>query len=82
MGAEKLFSPRGILVLSRKLDRAKLIHELRHGLVLASRAAPLGPLEFLPGASRDKVIRQFVAPRIDSVPKQLLGLIAPPSGLC
>ena len=62
MGAKKLFSPFGILVLRWKLNRAKLVHEPRYRLVLASRAAPLGLLKLLLGARCDKVLGQFVAP--------------------
>jgi hypothetical protein len=82
LGAEKLFSPVGILVLSRKLNRAKLIHGPRYRLALASGAAPLGRVKLLPCVSRGKVLGQFVAPRVDAVAKQLLCLIALPAGLC
>ena len=82
MGAKKLFSPFGILVLRWKLDRAKLIHEPSDRLALASRAAPLGLLKLLLGASCAQVLSQFVAPRVNAIPKQLLGLIALLAGLC
>ena len=82
MGAKKLFSPFWILVLRWKLDRAKLIHEPIYRLVLASCAQALGLLKLLLGASCAQVLGQFVAPRVDAIPKQLLCRIALLSGLC